>query len=369
MHQSWIKAATCFLTLLSSWSFATCCQSFDLGTGWRRDGINWNAKEITDSSLTVASSSDLHFHDINSYIIHGNLRWVDYGYYIRASGEYGWTYKGEAKEHFKIGDDGYFSSGLWSDIFSIGVHHPVKRNSELYDFSGAVGYPLAFYNCRLSVVPVIGFSFHRQRIRVKEEHVSPSSFFSSSSTSLSSNFVTSPSDLIPSSSSSSDFNSFLNNLGGDSFSSSSVSSSDVSFDSSSRLFSSGSSSNEIAPYFGKDFGGHISNYRLTWYGFFVGLDLAYALDSSWTLFTELEYHFLDSCHRKRHSFTGIYFVDIYHKESYAYGFNGTVGTTFCMSNCWYGSLAVDFKLWTAHGHDDHVEWRSVAARAALGYQF
>jgi hypothetical protein len=101
----------------------------------------------------------------------------------------------------------------------------------------------------------------------------------------------------------------------------------------------------------------------------LGADIAFALDSKWTIFTELEGHFLDNCHRKRKSWTGVHFVDDYHKQSHAYGFNGVVGLTYYIANCWYTTLSVDYDWWKAsHKHDD-LHWQKVGCKIGLGYMF
>lgn len=101
----------------------------------------------------------------------------------------------------------------------------------------------------------------------------------------------------------------------------------------------------------------------------MGVDIAYALDCRWTIAAQLEAHFLDHCHRKRHSFTGIDFVDDYHKTGKAYGFNGTVYTTFLIGNCYHAILSVDIKYWKADAHHDTLEWNSAGAHLTLGYSF
>jgi hypothetical protein len=288
------------------------CQAFDIEVGWRRDSLDWKTHHLHSSYVSGHINDHILFKDINSYTISGQAKWVSSEYYIRLSAEYGTTDKGRAHEHFHIR-----SPYLFHPI-SVETSSPIKRRSEVYDFDGAVGYPLAFFCCRLSVVPLIGFSFHRQHLRVKDEE--ESSYFSSSSyydySSLSSSeffqYHSSSSFYVSSSNPFAYFPS-RSSESGDPFRRD--------------PFSSPKDPN-IASELGLSNPHRTSVYRFTWYGFYLGADIAYAMDSCWTLFWNTEFHFLDNCHRKRKSWTGVYFVDDYHEKGFAYGFNNLVGVTY-----------------------------------------
>ncbi|MBA3722680.1 MAG: hypothetical protein H0W88_09810 [Parachlamydiaceae bacterium] len=331
--------ATFTLIGITSIGFADeCFQSVEFGLGWRRDDLKWKANRMEESSGSAVASSHINFKDIEMYTAHGKAKWAGSEYYIRLSADYGISDKGRAKDKFRLDASSLFSS-------EVGAHvsDPVKRRSEFYDFSGAVGYPLTFCECRLLAVPLIGFSYHRQRIRVKHRRHERSSFTSDFSLDSSSNpfDATSTSDLFSSSSSSSEFNPFSDD-----------------------------SVSQLASLIGFHPKKRTSNYRFTWYGFYIGTDIAYALDSCWTIFTELEYHFYDRCHRKRKSFTAVDFVDEYHSEGIAHGFNGTIGTTFAMGSCWFSTIAVDFKWWKSNGKkQDSLQWKSTGINITLGYMF
>jgi hypothetical protein len=346
----------------------SCCQSVDVSVGWRQDNLKWKMKHLDSSDISGHANSRILFKGVNSYTISGEAKWAGPAYYIRLSGEYGTTANGRAKERFKIN-----SPYLYHPI-DVDTSNRVKRRSEVYDFDGAVGYPFSFFCCRLSVIPLIGFSFHRQHLRVKEKRHSSFSSSSSSSSSVSSS---SSSDYSSSSDShhshSSSYSYYYPSSLSDFFSH--HSSSDFYVSSSNHFVSSpylnpfsSSSSSTIASALGLKNPHRTSNYRFTWYGFYLGTDIAYALDSNWTLFSELEIHF-DNCHRKRKSWTGVNFVDRHHKQGWAYGFNGVVGLTYDIAACWYATAAVDFKWWTTDSHRDRLEWKNVGAKIGLGYMF
>lgn len=333
MFKSLIAFTACFLTALSSFCLAeSCSQSVEFGVGWRRDNLNWKLKNLESSYISADVDSHLRFKDLDMYTVYGKAKWIGEAFYVRLSADYGLTDKGRAKERFHI-DSPYF----YDDI-TVFTSDPVKRRSEVYDFDGAVGYPFVFNNCCLNIIPLIGFSFHRQHLRVKSKEdcsSCSSSYFSiDSSSSSSSSYSTDP----------------------------------FAYTVSSNPFSSPSDP-RIASSIGLSTDRETSSYRFTWYGFYLGTDIAYALDSCWTLYGEFEGHFLNRCHRKRDSITGVYFVDDYHHEGWAYGFNVNIGTTVSMSNCWYATFSIDYKWWKGHSSRDELHWQSVGANAALAYSF
>lgn len=327
-------------TAFSCFAYDTCYTSFELGVGWRRDSIDWEIKRLSASAIDALVSSHTHFKEMDFYTVNGRIMWGGPCYYIRLSGDYGLSTHGRSKENFKI------FSPLLGGSLDITTRAPVKRRSEVYDFNLAVGYPFSFDCYRWSVIPVIGFSFHRQHLHTKrhEESSSSSDYFNNSDN-FTSSYPSSTSFIVDSSN---PFN----------------------FPSSSDPFSYPSYSNpRIASVLGLS-GGRLSNsYRFTWYGPFIGCDAAYALDSDWTLFGTLEIHFLDNCHRKRKTWTGVYFADHYHHQGWGYGYQATCGTNFAITSTWYGALEVDFKWWKGGSHHDTLRWCTVGTHASLGCEF
>lgn len=336
MFKRLVGFATLLLISLNSIAFADCTQSFEFGVGWRRDDLRWRANRLHESSVDAQVASHIHFEDINMYTAHAKGRWADSEYYVRLSAEYGLSDKGRAEEVFKIKSSLFDELSTGSDILRTSVSSPIKRRSEFYDFTGAVGYPFLVAGDCLMIVPLVGASFHRQRIRVKDDEESSfDSYFSFSSE----NVFFPTSDPILSSSSDE----------GDPFSSSSAS--------------------NVASLFGISPERRTSVYRFTWWGPFAGVDIAWALDPCWTLFGEFEGHFLDRCHQKRKSHTAVSFVDHFHGKRWSYGFNGCVGTAFCMGDCWYATLVIDFKFMKSDQHYDELLWKSAGVNINLGCVF
>lgn len=316
------------------------CGAIDVELGWRRDYLNWKTKDLCKNYLCGKIDDRLFFKDINSYTVAGQLRWISQHYYVRASAEYGFTDKGRAIEHFKMK-----SPDLICCPLEVNNNDPVKRRSEVYDFDGAVGYPFLLCCDKFMFVPLIGFSYHRQHLRVKE-HVD------SSSCCCNSDYLNSC-EFFQCHSSDSFFVDSYNAIG---------------CEVSSNPFASSSSSN-IASNIGLKNPHNTDTYRFTWYGFYVGADMAYALDCCWTLFWNTEIHFLDNCHRKRKSWTGVFCVDDYHKRGGAYGFNNVVGVNWSMDRDWFATLSVDFDWWRAHSRNDELVWKKVGVKAGLAYTY
>ncbi len=343
MFKFLFKLATIAFTFTTSLGFASgcyscfgnCYQSIDLGVGWRRDDLNWKLDHLHESKDSCGNSyipakakSHIEYEHIDMYTVHGRARWIGEAFFVRLYGLYGWTEKGRAEEHFKIKSPLLDELNGLNGIVSVHTSNPIKRRSEIYDFSIASGYPFQLHWCRLTAIPLLGFSFHRQRLRVKEKE---DDSCSSSSFSIDS-------------------------------------SNPFHFQGSSDPFSDRSDP-QIAHVLGLSPEHETSVYRFTWYGFYAGADIAYALDPCWSIFTELEWHFLDRCHRHRESNTSVSFVDGYHHRGWAHGFNGTVGAIWDAGSCWYGVVAVDYKWWRGHSRHDDLKWDSVGINIAVGYLF
>lgn len=339
-----MKQLICVL-LLCGWTaccaFETTTESVELGVGWRRDSLNWKVKKLQSDYVSARVDSNTHFGSVDYYTIYGKALWMGPSYYIRCSGDYGRSVDGREKECFKITSP--FLGGAW--VFEESA--PIQRRSEAYDFHLAIGYPFWFDCYRYGLFPVIGFSYQKQHLRTKhKEDSSSSSYLPSSSSSFPS--------------SSSDDSSF------------SIDSSNPFGFGSSNPFSSPSSSVEesrIASGLGLSAHRRCNSYRMTWYGPFLGLDALYALDNEWTLFGSLEAHFLDNCHRKRKTWTGVYFVDRYRKRGWAYGYQAICGTNVVLPSSWYASLAMDYNWFKSAAGKDTLHWCNVGLHATLGWEF
>lgn len=333
-----LSVAACLFSLQL---FAGCCidstDSFEIGLGWRKDDLKWKTRQGYRGF--VDADSEIHFKNLNFYEAYAKVHSIGCAHYARAQADYAITYKGRCREHFHL-DAPYFGVDELSAI----SHERIKRRSECFDFNGAVGYPFMFRSCRLMVSPLIGFSFHRQRLRSKAR----SRYWDSS--------------FIYAQDSSSDPSSFE---GSSKFSVNSLN--PFGFGGSSDPFATSPSNEIIAEALGLSIEKRTSVYRFTWYGFYLGVDIAYALDSCWTLFSQTEYHCYDRCHRKRKSLTGVQVVDRFHHSTKAYGLDQSIGLTYEMGCNYYLSIETNMKWWKSDSKYDRLQWRTVSITSGLGY--
>ncbi len=273
------------------------------GIGYRSDDVDWKI-DFPVNELPE-SQSKLWFKDIEIFTVQGRIKSSCDCVYYRIDGEYGWVLDGDVRE---------------SDFFSFPVSavltpstlyttvHPVTHNDikgkYVADFSVAVGYPLQQCWCsNLQVVPTIGFSYDTQRLRADDHEL------------ISDDLTTEE----------------LNSLG---------------FETGER--------------------GH-STYRSTWWGPFIGVDLAWSCDC-WNVYGEFEYHFARA-RRERNSRTGSHFLDSYRRTRSAYGFNFKVGSIYHFNCNWFLDGHVSFKDFTSNRCHDGISWRSFSIGLDLGYVF
>jgi hypothetical protein len=357
MLKSLIKIISCLFILITAFSDAACIgcgggcgcdpciQTSEIGIGWRRDDVDWRARKIIDSTSSDRSvaASLLRFDEVDMWVAHAKTKWIGEAYYIRLSAEYGKTFKGKTYEDFAA------RRPFFLETVDGHVELHMKRRNEAFDFTGAVGYPLLLCYNRLTLIPTIGFSYHRQLWSVRYPHVTLSVLCPSPETPLCDKCCHDLPDFVGESTT--------------------RSSSDEVFD----PFDPNESTSDIpfAALLGFPLPFRSTNaFRFIWYGPFIGVDAAYAVDETWSLFTELEWHVYCNCHRRRKSFTGLEAVDHYHKQGRAYGLNGTIGTGVDLGTCWYTTINVDFKWWKSYKTDkDRVSWRSIGAHITLGYTY
>jgi hypothetical protein len=114
--------------------------------------------------------------------------------------------------------------------------------------------------------------------------------------------------------------------------------------------------------------GH-SKYRFTFWGPFVGLDLALCHQECWNLYTELQYHFGTRARRERNSHIGDEFFDHYERTKRAYGVSLKFGSTYAFNCNLFADAYVTYKRFTSHQHHDSLSWRSIGIALDLGYIF
>ncbi len=131
---------------------------FSLSTGFRNDSLDWN---IAGNSAGTAPDvlSELDWSDVDSYqVTLANRSRFSKHIYFRAAFNYAWVQDGTVR------DSDYDSDGRgneWSRSIS------ESTGDQMWDISTGGGYAFILSKNRLLVAPLIGFSYHKQNLRIK----------------------------------------------------------------------------------------------------------------------------------------------------------------------------------------------------------
>jgi Protochlamydia outer membrane protein len=302
-----VFSALAFTTAIAFSSNAEADTSVQFGIGYRSDDVKHDIKIPHD--IAPETHSHLNMRDLEIVALQGKLKGIcGECLYYRADAQYGWILDGSARESDQ------FAIGIPSDhsttIVSTRVHNDITRDY-VADFNFAIGYPLQQCWCpNLQVVPTLGFSYDTQRVGFRHHH--------------------GPGD------------------GMDGF-----------------------EIDHVIPD-GLDLAYALSgrnNFRATWWGPWVGLDLAMCHEDCWNLYGEFEYHFGTRARRDRATHGGYYHMDHYARTKSAFGYSLKVGSSYSFYCNWYADAYVTYKRFTSDEHHDELTWRTVGISLDLGYVF
>lgn len=297
--------ALAFTTTLATTSKVDASTSVQFGIGYRSDDINWRIKDPEDFS--EYDISHLNFRDIEIFTIQAKLKGVcgDCVYY-RVDGQYGWVLDGTVRE-----SDQFYAAEADCDacatpVVSATTYNDIKKNY-VADFNIGIGYPLQQCWCPdLQIIPTLGFAYDTQRLRQK-------------------NHETISDEL-------------------------------------------GECASECVPLYPEDCRNH-SKYRSTFWGPWIGLDLAFNHQDCWNVYGEFQYHFGTRARRERNSNVGFDDFDCYERTKHANGVSLKVGSTYAFNCNWYADGYVTYKRFYSHQHGDHLSWRSIGVAMDIGYIF
>lgn len=325
----------------ASLASSDCVGVVELLPGLRQDTVSWKAKHVPVSSSSEYCDSfhiprsKVKFDDLDFYTLTANATWMSSCCYLRFSGTYGSSHQGKMKETLAL------TTSLLSSSFDESVHPKVKRRNQAVDLDAAWGYPLAFCCGRLSIVPLLGVSYHHLNLHTKDRGAYPSCCSSSSSSSDSCCFSSSsfPVDEC--------YNAFPSSVTENPF-----------LDSSSENF---------RDMLGIENCHRTSTYRFSLCALYLGCEFAYGCGSPWTLFGELDLYLFGRATRERKSYVGISKLDHYHKAGSTHGVQAKLGANYDMGGNWYSTLLLNFNGWRSESHRDTLFWRSYGVELGLGY--
>lgn len=301
--------------------------SVQVGVGYRQDSIDWTIEE--PGSLNPHAKSNLHFKDLEIFVIGGQVKsQLGCSGYARLSFDYGWLFDGRLRHSLEVkniredevfGHNGTHQEG---EYLQVAIHNDVKSNSFVWDLNLALGYPIHCWCEEFTFAPTIGFSYSRQYIRSKEHF------------------------------------GLLDGLSTSDFESFDLSSGDSS---SSEVTEASSSSSSNRRH-------HSNKFRTSWWGPWIGFDVAYVSCDCWTLYGEFELHF-GRARREKNTRTGVTYFDDYDRTKSFWGPLFRVGANYIFCENWYADTSVSYQKFISNAHRDDLYWSSATIRVDVGYLF
>jgi hypothetical protein len=131
---------------------------FSLTGGPRKDELDWSiAGSAAGTNPDVLS--ELEWTSVDSYqITLANRSRFLRNIYCRTAFDYAWVQDGTIRDSDYDGDNGTLE---WSRSIS------ESSGDEMWDFSTGVGYAYILFHDRLLVAPMVGFSYNKQNLRIK----------------------------------------------------------------------------------------------------------------------------------------------------------------------------------------------------------
>lgn len=318
-------SAAVLTTALALTSYVQADTTAEFGIGYRTDDISWSFD--APSTLHTDSYSKLNFKDLEIFALHARIksRCGDCLYY-RVDGTYGWIQDGTLKESdrfsrnvdqncYECVSDSSCSEGscVVSPFESISITPKISNDVNhkyVADFDVGLGYPLEQCWCsNLQVVPAIGFTYSTQRIRAKSKHTICGKISEDFPDANASNY--------------------------------------------------GLSCPQQRQH---------NNFRTTWWGPWVGLDLAYSDGGCWNVYGEFEY-FFGRARAQRNTNIGIDHFDNHRFTKWANGYAFRVGSHYYFRCNWLLDGFITYKRFHSRGHDSELTWRAIGVGLALGYTF
>lgn len=142
--------------------------SFDLGAGYRRDRLHWSVTHERKDDCTRLrdrkheTRSELKWHNVESYQIYGDAKYVNcYNIYFRGYGDFGWVTDG------KQVDSDFARSPNCVKSVEFSRSHAKVNGGHVYDLSGGIGYYFRFFCNRVTLAPIVGYSYHFQHYNMR----------------------------------------------------------------------------------------------------------------------------------------------------------------------------------------------------------
>lgn len=141
------------------WGMTYTCPSFEVDIGYRHDNFDWS---VAGPNGHPSILSELKWRGLNSLeILWKGTYLFDYNLFVKGNAGYTHAFNGEVRDSDYLADH---RRKEFSRAYS------KARNSFMYDVSGAVGFFFCALNGALEAIPLLGYSYHSQHLRMSRGH-------------------------------------------------------------------------------------------------------------------------------------------------------------------------------------------------------
>jgi len=158
--------------------------SFEIGLGYRSDKIRWeldNEFILTTpfagipADTGVRARSELEWKNLRIWQIDLKGKYVTCDHiYLRGYADYGWITHGKVRDSDFI-DTASDESFSFGEEVEFSLFHGKSDKGHVYDASIGVGYQFELCDDSIALTPIIGYSWHGQHLKIKDDHHSSSS--------------------------------------------------------------------------------------------------------------------------------------------------------------------------------------------------
>lgn len=132
---------------------------FKLSAGYRSDELKWNIAG-EPSGCCPNTLSELQWTDVRSFNVKASMN-ADIGkrIYTRAFADYGFIFAGDNQDSDYAGDDRTLEFSRSNNSADSG---------NLYDLSAGLGYIIRPSRSNVSLIPMVGYSYHKQNLNITD---------------------------------------------------------------------------------------------------------------------------------------------------------------------------------------------------------
>lgn len=127
--------------------------SFDIGAGFREDNIKWDSYPQSEPPLEVQEK----WQNLRMGIVETNGQFLACDHYlVTADFDFGWFNNENGKQRIKAIN--LTNGDVEADL-------EARTTGRMYDVSGAIGYQFNWCNFRYTFAPLVGYSYHYQKLK------------------------------------------------------------------------------------------------------------------------------------------------------------------------------------------------------------